>query len=137
MKRTVSAVLSIVMILTVVFTLASCSSYNGIEKNFTASNYTVIDLSEDKTAAKIVAEAEDLEVSCTAHLLKKNSIGGLVLILELGAKGDVDKLFGEDGSATLKGLITDAQKAKCVNGNCVLVPLTIAYFDEAVELFNK
>ena len=64
-------------------------------------------------------------------------VGGYVLILEFASTGDIDKIFGEDGSETIKGIIKDAQKSDYVNGNCVLAPLTLAYAEEALELFKN
>lgn len=140
MKRVISITLFAALLATLVLSLVSCSSYNGIEKNFTKNGYSVVDLSEESnsTANTIVTDLDDMEVSFTTHLLKKDgTIGGFVLILEFSASEDIDKVLDEEGSETLRGLLKDMQKSDYVNGNCLLVPLTLLYVDEAVELFKQ
>ena len=136
MKRVTSLLLLAAMLSITVAALVSCSTYGGIEKNFLDANYEVVDIDDDVTAKIVKAEFEEIGVSCIFHLLKKGSFSGYVLILEFSSTGDIDKIFGEDGSETIKGIIKDAQKSDYVNGNCVLVPLTI-YAEEALELFKK
>ena len=141
MKRITSLLLLVVMLSISVLTLASCSTYGSIEKRFLDADYEIVDIDDNATAKTLKAEFEEMEVSCTIHLLKKTTtvfgVGGYVLILEFSSTGDIDKIFGEDGSETIKGIIKDAQKSDYVNDNCVLVPLTLAYAEEALELFKK
>ena len=141
MKRITSLLLLVVMLSISVLTLASCSAYGSIEKRFLDADYEIVDIDDNATAKIVKAEFEEMEVSCTIHLLKKTTtafgVGGYVLILEFSSTGDIDKIFGEDGSETIKGIIKDAQKSDYVNDNCVLVPLTLAYAEEALELFKK
>ena len=137
MKKITSFLLLVAMLAISVLSLASCSTYGGIEKNFLDADYEIVDIDDNATAKIVKAEFEDMDVSCTIHLLKKASFGGYVLILEFSSTGEIDKIFGEDGSETIKGIIKDAQKSDYVNGNCVLVPLTFAYAQEALELFKK
>lgn len=141
MKRIASLLLLLTMIAVAVLALASCSAYGGIEKRFLDADYQIVNIDDNATAKTLKAEFEEMDVSCTIHLLKKTTaafgVGGYVLILEFASTGDIDKIFGEDGSETIKGIIKDAQKSDYVNGNCVLAPLTLAYADEALELFKN
>lgn len=141
MKRIASLLLILTMTAISVLSLASCSAYGGIEKRFIDADYQIVNIDDNATAKTLKAEIEEMDVSCTIHLLKKTTsafgVGGYVLILEFASAGDIDKIFGEDGSETIKGIIKDAQKSDYVNDNCVLVPLTLAYAEEALELFKK
>ena len=69
------------------------------------------------------------------------SVGSLTtykwaFVLEFKSDAELQKAFEENGSATLKGLITDAQNSDYVNGNCILLP-SILDNSEKVEIFNK
>ena len=121
-----------------VFLLASCGTFSKIKKNFTDAGYTYVESSDDddaKTANTIAAQLEEGEISCTLHIFKKElvSVGSATtykwaFVLEFK--------FEENGSATLKGLITDAQNSDYVNGNCILLP-SILDNSEKEENFNK
>ena len=146
MKRFLTLALTSVLLCSLMLTLASCSSYGKIEKNFLAEDWEVVDTKDEEgeDALDFVADLEeDGEVSCTVHILKK-SIGTYAIILEFGA----DK----DAQAKLDELLTDEdykdfmeldEEAKVIRGNCVLVPFTLNIFDlkgtvkEMVEIFNK
>ena len=129
-----------------VFLLASCGTFSKIKKNFTDAGYTYVESSDDDDAATantIAAQLEEGEISCTLHMFKKEvvSVGSLTtykwaFVLEFKSDAELEKAFEENGSATLKGLITDAQNSDYVNGNCILLP-SILDNDEKIELFNK
>ena len=80
---------------------------------------------------------EEGNLSCSIHLLqlKGDWLSYNALILEFSS----DKALTEalDDNATLKGLVTDAQKTKLVRGNCILVPLSLVKADEMIKLFNE
>ena len=135
------------LVVSLVFLLASCGTFSKIKKNFTDAGYTYVESSDDdddaKTANTIAAQLEEGEISCTLHMFKKEvvSVGSLTtykwaFVLEFKSDAELQKAFEENGSATLKGLITDAQNSDYVNGNCILLP-SILDNSEKVEIFNK
>ncbi len=146
MKRLLTMTLACAMLVVLVLSLASCSAYGKIEKNFTAEGYEVVNTKDDegKDALSFIGDFdEDGEVSCTVHILKK-SIGTYAVILEFGADADAQKKLDE--------MLTDADfdnlkdvddKSKLIRDNCVLVPITLNIFNaeatinEMVTLFNK
>lgn len=140
--------IAVALLLTLVFVLASCSTFGGIKKNFIDAGYTYVESKDDseddaKTASLVVAELEEGDITCTIHVFKKQSgeilgigINKYAFVLEFSSEKAVQKAFAEDGSATLKGLIKDAQNSKYVNGNCILIP-SILDNDEKTEIFNK
>ena len=146
MKRFLTLALTAVLLCTLMLSLASCSAYGKIEKNFVGAGYEVVNTENEDgdDVLDFVADLEeDGEVSCTVHILKK-SIGTYAIVLEFGA----DK----DAQAKLDELLTDEdykdfmeldEKANFIRGNCVLVPFTLNIFDakntvqEMVDLFNK
>lgn len=145
MKKIVSFALMAVMLCVMVLSLASCSSYSKIEKNFLNADYKVVDTSDDdgNNYLSFVAGLEnDAEVKCTVHILKK-SIGTYAVILEYGANEDAKKALEEH---LTKGDIENLKKvdetSKLVNGNCVLIPVSISInaannVEEMIDLFNK
>lgn len=140
-------ILAACLAVSLVFLLASCGTFSKIKKNFTDAGYTYVESSDDddaETANTIAAQLEDGEISCTLHMFKKEvlSIGVVTtykyaFVLEFKSDAELQKAFEENGSATLKGLITDAQNSDYVNGNCVLIPLDLLNIKEQVEIFNK
>ena len=139
-------ILAACLAVSLVFLLASCGTFSKIKKNFTGAGYTYVESSDDDDAATantIAAQLEEGEISCTLHMFKKEvvSVGRLTtykwaFVLEFKSDAELEKAFEENGSATLKGLITDAQNSDYVNGNCILLP-SILDNDEKIELFNK
>lgn len=139
-------ILAACLAVSLVFLLASCGTFSKIKKNFTDAGYTYVESSDDDDAATantIAAQLEEGEISCTLHMFKKEvvSVGSLTpykwaFVLEFKSDAELEKAFEENGSATLKGLITDAQNSDYVNGNCILLP-SILDNDEKIELFNK
>ncbi len=138
--KTMTAVL---LLVTMIFVMVSCgSSFGTIKKNFTDAGYTYVQSSEDSKALTVTAELEKSSISCTAHFFKTtDAVTGLVpvycMVLEFGSSEDLQKAISEDGSATLRGMITDAQKSRYVRGNCILVPLSLTKVDDMINTFNK
>ncbi len=141
MKTTLIRLSTLLLLLCMMLTLVSCSSYNKILKNFEDAGYTEIDTEEGDdaaTAKTIKAELEKGELSCTVHFLKKEGSLKYAIILEFSSDKELAKAFEENGSATLKGLIKDVQESPYVNGNCILVPsLADAVSSERTDLFKK
>ncbi len=137
--RLLSLSLLVIMMLTM---LVSCgSTYGKIEKNFKEIGYLPVE-EVNETATKIaeelaVADEEGNKVKLTAHVFKKDGdfIDKYAIVLEFSSEGDIDTALGN--SETLKGFVKDAQKSEYVNGNCVLVPLTITEFNTLKEAFKK
>ncbi|MBQ8173980.1 MAG: hypothetical protein IJ009_01110 [Clostridia bacterium] len=145
MKRFLTLALTAVLLCSLVLTLASCSSYGKIEKNFLKAGYEVVDTTNEdgEDVMDFVADLEeDGEVSCTIHILKKDLLT-YAIILEF----DADK----DAQAKLDELLTDKdyedlmaveEKSDYINGNCVLVPCVLNLFDlddsveEMVDIFD-
>lgn len=140
MKNT-KRILCLALILVTLFTLVACSSFGGIKSRFEKNGYTYIELDEDNSTAKsITAELEEGEISCTLHMFKKNDslIPAIAMVLEFSSDKDLQKAIADDGSETLKGLLKDSQNSEYINGNCVLVPLSINKdtINEMKELFK-
>ena len=144
--KTCKRIFAACLVVSLVFVLASCGTLSKIKKNFTDAGYTYVESSDDddaKTANTIAAQLEEGEISCTLHIFKKElvSVGSATtykwaFVLEFKSDAELQKAFEENGSATLKGLITDAQNSDYVNGNCILLP-SILDNSEKVEIFNK
>lgn len=146
MKRLLTMTLALSMLVVLVLSLASCSAYGKIEKNFTAAGYEVVDTkdAEGNDALSFIGEFdEDGEVSCTVHILKK-SLTDYAIILEFGANADAQKKLDELLTDTDMANISKVDdKTQLIRDNCVLIPLTLNIFnaqtivDEMVTLFNK
>ena len=144
--KTCKRIFAACLVVSIVFLLASCGTFSKIKKNFTDAGYTYVESSDDddaKTANTIAAQLEEGEISCTLHIFKKElvSVGSATtykwaFVLEFKSDAELQKAFEENGSATLKGRITDAQNSDYVNGNCILLP-SILDNSEKVEIFNK
>lgn len=148
MKKIVSLVLLTAMLLTLALSLTACSAYGGIEKNFTAADWKVVDTTDEdgKNAlsfATALGKDENGNVSATVHILKKNALTYAV-ILEFNADKDaqakIDEYLTKDETKTYMAY---SDKASLVNANCVLIPVCLnllnakADAQEMVELFNK
>lgn len=138
MKKAVKIVSMALLLVAVTVMLVSCSSFSKIKRNFEDAGYKVVE--NDDEANTITAELEEGNVSCTAHLFQKKSeeIGFLTynaLVLEFKSDEDINKALSE--SETLKGLVKDLQNSDLVNGNCLLVPLSLVKADEMISVFNQ
>lgn len=140
MTKWLALALVAVMLLT---TLVSCgSAFGKIKKNFEDAGYTYISESDDGTAKTIAAELKEGNLECTVHFFKGEGKGLLgvdvfAMVLEFSSDKELAKAFEENGSATLKGLIKDAQESEYVRDNCVLIALTVTKQAEMKDIFNK
>ena len=137
--RVISVLLVAVMLLA---TLVSCgSTFNKIKKNFEAEGYVY--LSEDSdgnsTAKAIAGELAGGNFNCTIHFFKKDALllDKYCMVLEFESDKALKEAFSENGSETLKGVVSDIQNSKLVRDNCVLVPLSILEAQSMTEIFNK
>ena len=137
--KTMTRILAFALLAVMVLSLVACSSYGTILKNFKNAGYVEVDLEEadDSTAKKLVAETENGNLSCDVHLLQLEGdlLDYYAIILEFASDEALTEALDEN--ATLKGLITDAQKTKLVRDNCILIPLSIIKMDNMIELFNE
>ena len=135
MKKTVKIVSMALLLVAVMVMLVSCSSFNKIKGNFEDAGYALVENNDE--ANTITAELEEGNISCTAHLFEKK--GDLLtynaLVLEFKSDEDLNKALSE--SETLKGLVKDLQDSKLVNGNCLLVPLSLLKAEEMIDIFKK
>ena len=131
-------VLAVALVAVMVLSFVACSStFGGIKSNFEKNGYTYVDAKEDSTSKTITAELEEGDISCTAHLFKTDGAFGVdVYALVLEFKTDKDMKDAMSESATLKGMIKDAQESQLVNGNCLLVPFSLTKADEMIKIFN-
>lgn len=143
--KTMTRILAFALLTVMVLSLVACSSFGSIKKNFEKAGYTYIENTDSEdgdaaTARTITAELEEGNISCTAHLFKTTTTLVLVevpvyaLVLEFASDKDMAKAMDE--SETLKGFLKDAQESDYVNGNCVLVPLSITKFQEMITIFK-
>ena len=135
MKKTVKIVSMALLLVAVMVMLVSCSSFKKIKGNFEDAGYTLVENNDE--ANTITAELEEGNISCTAHLFQKK--GDLLtynaLILEFKSDEDLNKALSE--SETLKGLVKDLQNSELINGNCLLVPLSLLKAEEMIDIFKK
>ncbi len=132
--------------------LVSCgSTFSKIKSNFEKAGYTYVNNDEEgnSTAKAITAELEEGNLNCTVHFFKTETEAGAFgisvsmpsycMVLEFSSDKELQKALSdeENGSATLRGLIQDAQKSEYVRDNCVLVALSLTKAEEMVEIFNK
>ena len=145
MKRFLTLTLVAVLLSALMLTLASCSSYGKIEKNFLNADYELVDTTgeDGEDLLEFVANLEEGEASCTVHILKKDLVS-YAIILEFGADKDaqakLDELLTDED---VKNFMKLDDEAQFIRGNCVLVPFTLNIFnlqgtvEEMAELFNK
>ncbi len=145
MKRFLTLTLVAVLLSALMLTLASCSSYGKIEKNFLDADYELVDTTgeDGEDLLEFVANLEEGEASCTVHILKKDLVS-YAIILEFGADKDaqakLDELLTDED---VKNFMKLDDEAQFIRGNCVLVPFTLNIFnlqgtvEEMAELFNK
>ena len=138
--KTMTRILAFALLAVMVLSLVACSSYGAIVKNFKNAGYVEVNLNDadDSTAKKLTAEMEEGNLSCSIHLLQLKENDWLsynAIILEFSSDEALTEAL--DDNATLKGLVTDAQKTKLVRGNCILIPLSLIKGDEMIKLFNE
>ena len=136
--KTFTRITAVVILAVMVLSLVACSSFGGIKANFEKNGYTYVeDADSENTTKTITAELEEGNISCTAHLFKTEGLFGVdvyALVLEFGTDKDMQEALSE--SETLKGFVKDAQDSDFVNGNCMLVPISLTKAEEMIKIFN-
>lgn len=131
-------IIALALVAVMALSFVACSSTFGkIKSNFEKNGYTYVEADEESTAKTITAELEQGNISCTAHLFKTDGFIGIdvyALVLEFSSDKDMQEALSE--SATLKGFVQDAQDSKFVNGNCMLVPISLTKADEMIKIFK-
>lgn len=136
MKRMMSAAVAMLLLLTMVLSLASCSSFGTIKGNFEKAGYEL----DSKAESTLSLKTNDGEVSVTVHKFNKKSDGGVLdsivsavstaIVYEFGSDADLQKAMSENEK--LMDTFKEAQKSDYINGNCVLMTLN----PDAVKIFN-
>ena len=131
-------IIAVALLAATVLSLVACSSFGGIKTNFEKNGYVYVeDPDSEGTARMITAELEEGDISCTAHLFKTDGLFGIdvyALVLEFASDKDMEAAMSE--SATLQGFFEDIQDSEYVNGNCLLVPISLTKAEEMVKIFN-
>ena len=142
MKKILFTAVAMLLLLTMVLSLASCgSTFGAIKANFEKAGYELIELTDEEmeVLGDLVSgeiKTEDGVITYAVHAFKKESglLSGLTtsFVFEFGSDADLAKAIGE--SETLKGVIKDAQDSDYVYGNCVLFPLNVN--PDIVDIFK-
>lgn len=140
--KTLKRITAGVLLLTMVVVLCACSTYPSIQKSFLDAGYKAVSTSEDNTALSLEGKFEDVDLKVTTHLFKTEGLLGIdvyALVVEFESEAALKAYMSDDEetSATIKGFISDAQKADCVNGNCLLIPITITKISEMLDIFKQ
>ncbi len=144
--KTFTRVLAFLMLSVMVLSLVACSSFGSIKKSFEKAGYTYIENADeeggDAAAAKtITAELENGDISCSVHLFKTTTkilvadVPVYALVLEFDSDKDMEEYLSQ--SETLKGFMKDAQQSDYINGNCLLVPLSLTKYQEMIDIFGE
>ena len=152
MKNGFKWVATVLVALTLLCSLVSCgSTFGKIRRNFDGAGYIYVNTDEqgNSTAQAIKAEMERGALECKIHFFKTQtetgafglsvSVPSYCMVLEFSSDKELEKALSEEqgGSATLSGMIEDAQKSEYVRDNCVLIPLSLTKATEMIEIFNK
>ncbi len=145
MKKLLSRIACLALLVCMMLALVSCSTYSSILSEFEKEGYVELKDEENETAQTITANLEEGDLSCTIHILRPETKEGdslievglkaakTVIILEFSSDKELTKAI-EEGPETLKGMLKDAQDSALVNGNCVLIPLLNS---DAKEIFKR
>ena len=136
--KTLLRVVAVAILATMVLSLVACSSFGEIKESFEKNEYVYVENADfEKTAEAIIAGLEKDNISCTAHLFKTDGLFGIdvyALVLEFASEDDLAVALSE--STALKVFFEDSQDSEYVNGNCLLVPISLTKADEMLKIFN-
>ena len=152
MKTVLKLTAVMLVAVTMLCLLVSCgSAFGKIKRNFEGAGYTYVNTDEEgnSTAQAIKAELDKGELECKIHFFKTKteagafgvsvSVPSYCMVLEFSSDKELQKALSDEqgGSATLNGMIKDAQQSEYIRDNCVLVPLSWSKATEMIEIFNK
>ncbi len=148
MKKLLSRVACLALLVCLMLAMVSCSTYRSILSEFEKEGYVELKDEENDDAKTYTAELEKGDLNCTVHVLqpeikedddaltKFEKTTETVIILEFSSDKELEKAI-EEGSETLKGMLKDAQESGFVNGNCVLIVINPLHISDAKEIFNR
>ena len=134
MKKTVKFIALMTALVLCALALVSCSSFASIKSNFEKYDYT---LSENSETGSFAVDGKEL--SYTIHTFKKEGegiLGGITsalstaIVWEFASNSDLNTAIEENEQ--IKALLSNAEKSRFVNGNCILMTIN----PDAVKLFN-
>ena len=134
MKKTVKFIALMTALVLCALALVSCSSFSSIKSNFEKYGYT---LSENSETGSFAVDGKEL--SYTIHTFKKEGegiLGGITsalstaIVWEFASNADLNTAIEENEQ--IKALLSDAEKSRFVNGNCILMTIN----PDAVKIFN-
>ncbi len=150
--KTITKILSLMLVLTLSISMMACSSYGKVEKALNELGYSVI---EGNDADKQSSNYEDMESVTDVHVLSKKVDAGLVdiplyvIVLEFKSTDELVEAYKE--SNTLQGIIEDINESEdakelynqlqengFVCGNCMIlaISLDLDVYEKIAEL-NK
>ncbi len=143
MKKSVRLVSLVLVTVMALLALVSCSSFGTVKSRFEAAGYTYVEAEADKNKAdgfaSVAASIDDKEVKVTSHLFEtKDGITGLLSVYALVLEFESNEALTEElaGNETLKGFVKDAQKSDYIEGNCLLIPLSVTKAEEMTKVFK-
>lgn len=151
--KTITKILSLMLVLTLSISMMACSSYGKVEKALAELGYAVV---EGDEADKQFSDYEDMESVTDVHVLSKTVDVGLVdipfyvVVLEFKSTDELVEAYKES-SNTFQGIIEDInenedakelynqlQENGFVCGNCMIlaISLDLDVYEKIAEL-NK
>lgn len=124
------AVLALVGIMAGV--LAACNSMPKIKAAFEREGYTYSQDAAD-FISKFTEELEEEQIVFNLHVFTKDL--SMAAVIEFKSNKELEEQL--EKSETLKGLLGDLQKSDIVNGNCVLIPMSLLRAEEQIEIFKN
>jgi hypothetical protein len=110
--------------------LSGCDSFRGIRADFEDAGYTYSETVKGYVD-ELLAEFEEEDVIVTPHVFTKNL--NIAIVLEFRSTKELEAHFAE--SETLQGILADLEKADCIRGNCLLLPLGLNP-QEMIDIFQ-
>ena len=146
--KTITKILSLMLVLTLSISMMACSSYGKVEKALNELGYSVI---EGNEADKQSSNYEDMESVTDVHVLSKTVLftPSIVIVLEFKSTDELVEAYKE--SNTFQGIIEDInenedakelynqlQENGFVCGNCMIlaISLDLDVYEKIAEL-NK
>ena len=146
MKKTAKLFALVMACSMLLLALVSCSSFGTVKGRFEDAGYTLVEGEGDGDAADnmqiLKAALAEEGVTYTVHLFKKASadlpyLSFYAAIVEFNSSEELNQTLADNN--TLRGLLQDIEEADLdyVEGNCLLVPLSVLKHDEMVKIFKN
>ncbi len=134
MKKLTKALSLSLAALLAVMLLVSCSSIDNVKSRFQNAGYTYVTTEESVNGlSSVTASLNEHQVKFTMHVFKLVEPGEFLgvldithyaVIIEFESDEALMQELAQTESATLKGIIQDAQASDHIEGNCLLIPIT-------------